>query len=69
MSKERQHQYLNYLADPSFQEVNILFLLSFEDNTVRTGYIRYVLPAVETKDYNVIIDGKNFFLTNQSKTI
>ena len=31
-STERSNQYLNYLINPSFQMVNRLFVLSFEDN-------------------------------------
>ena len=53
--------YLDYLIDPSFQGVNRLFVLSFEntiDRTVRTGYY---LPKVEIKDYNVMIHGKKTF--------
>ena len=30
-SIERPNQYLDYLIDPSFQRVNILFVLSFEN--------------------------------------
>ena len=30
---EQQNQYLDFLINPSFQEVNRLFVLSFEDNT------------------------------------
>ena len=52
-----QNRYLDYLIDPSFQGVNRLFLLSFEDNMARTGHARYYLLAVERKDYNVMIDG------------
>ena len=32
---EQQKQYLGFLIDPSFQGVNILFVLSFEDNDGR----------------------------------
>ena len=32
VSTERPNQYLDYLIDPSFQEVNRLFVLLFEDN-------------------------------------
>ena len=35
VSTQAQNQYLNYLIDPIFQGVNRLFMLSFEDNTVR----------------------------------
>ena len=53
--------YLDYLIDPSFQGVNRPFVLSFENNTDRPLLTKYHLPTVETKGYNVMIDGKNFF--------
>ena len=37
-----------YLVDPSFQVVNRLFALSFEDNAVRIRHARYFPPSVET---------------------
>ena len=61
VSIERQNQYLDYLVDPSFEGVNRLFVLSFEVNAIRTGHTTCFLPAVEINDYNVLIDGKNFF--------
>ena len=33
ISTERPNQYFDYLNDPSFQGVNGLFVLSFENNT------------------------------------
>ena len=56
-----QKQYLDYLIDPSFQGVNRLFALSFEDNVVRTAHKEYFLPKLEIKDYIFMIDGRNFF--------
>ena len=56
-----QNRYLNYLINPSFQGVNRLFVLSFENENDRTSHSTYYLPKVEIKDYNVMIDGKNFF--------
>ena len=53
--------YLDYLIDPSFQGVNRRFVLSFENTTDRTLNTKYYLPNVEIKDYNVMIDGQNFF--------
>ena len=58
---EKQNRYLDYLFDPSFQRVNKPFALSFENKDDRVVHIRYFLPKVEIKDYNVMIDGKNFF--------
>ena len=56
-----QNRYLNHLINPSFQGVNRLFVLSFENENDRTSHSTYYLPKVEIKDYNVTIDGKNFF--------
>ena len=41
--------------------MNRLFVLSFENEGDRTSHSNYYLPKVEIKDYNVMIDGKNFF--------
>ena len=35
--------------------------MSFENENDRKSHSTYYLPKVETKDYNVMIDGKNFF--------
>ena len=35
--------------------------MAFENDTHRTSSKRYNLPSVKIKDYNVMIDGKNFF--------
>ena len=53
-----ENQYLDYTADPSFQGVHRPFALSFENIAVRTGHLRYFLPAL---DYNARIDGKKLF--------
>ena len=36
-------------------------VLSFENEDDRISQSTYYLPKAEIKDYNVIIDGKNFF--------
>ena len=56
-----QNRYLNYLINPSFQGVNRLFVLAFENENDRTSHSTYYLPKVELKDYNAMIDGRNFF--------
>ena len=52
-----QNRYLNHLFDPSFQEVNRLFVLSFETENGRASHSNYYLAKVEIKDYNVMIGG------------
>ena len=58
---QQRNRYLELLIDPSFQGVNRLFISSFKNNGDKTSYMRYYLPRVEIKDYNVIIDERNFF--------
>ena len=53
------NQYLHYFIDPSFQEVNWLFVLLFENYAHWTSYKWYFLPTVEIKDYNGVNDGQN----------
>ena len=57
-----QNPNLNHLVEPSFQGINRLFVLAFENDTYRTSSKRYNLPNVEIKDYNVMIDGKTFLI-------
>ena len=66
-----QKRYLNYLINPSFEGVNRLFVLSFENEIDRTSHSTYYLQKVETKDDNVMADGRNFFdeaINSMSKT-
>ena len=58
---QAQNQYLDYLINSSFQGVNRFFVLSFKNNTNRTGHKWYFLIKVEIKDYNVTICGQNIF--------
>ena len=44
---QTQNQCLYYLIDPSFQEVNRLFVLSSENIAHQTSYKQYFLPTVE----------------------
>ena len=67
-----QDRYLNHLINSSFQGIHRLFVLSFENERGRTSHSTYYLPKVEIKDYNVMIDGKNFFdqpINSMTKTL
>ena len=57
----RQNPNLNYLIEPSFQGVNRFFILAFENDTQRTSHSGYYLQNVEMKNYNIVINGENFF--------
>ena len=56
-----QNPNLNHLVEPSFQGVNRLFVLAFENDHDRTSNGRYYLPTLKIKDYNIVINGENFF--------
>ena len=64
MTVQNNNNNLNYLIDPTFTNVNRLFVLSFSrDNNTnsRDSFSHYYVPNVEVKDFNVLIDGKSFF--------
>ena len=60
-STEVQNRYLDKLISSSFQGVNRIFVLSFENEDNKTGHTRYYVPKVEIKDCNIKTDGRNFF--------
>ena len=53
--------------DVSFQGVNRLFALSFDNtenankNVERDSHRKYFLPRIDITNYNVLIDGRNFY--------
>ena len=56
-----QNPNLNHLVERSFQGINRLFVLAFENDDDRRSDDEYYLPTVEMKDYNIVINGENFF--------
>ena len=65
MTIQPQNNNLNYLIDPTFTNVNRLFVLSFGRNIIgddRDSFSDYYVPKVKIKDFNVLIDGKSFFV-------
>ena len=56
---EKPNKNLDYLIDSIFQEINRLFVLSFEDKAKRTSYKQYYFLTVEIKNYNFMIDGES----------
>ena len=56
-----QNPNLNYLIEPSFQGVNRLFVLAFENDAQRIVHSARYLPNVEIKNDKVMINGEMFF--------
>ena len=59
ITNQNRNNNLNYLIDPTFTNVNRLFVLSFENENDRTSFSNYYVRNVEIKNYNVIIDKKD----------
>ena len=61
MSTEAINNNLNILIDPTFINVNRLFVLVYQVNANRQSFSQFYLPRVMVKDFNVIIDKLAFF--------
>ena len=61
MTQKTQNWYSEFLIDPSFQGVNRPFVLSFEDSGDWESYKQNLFLTVGIRDYNLVIDGRNFF--------
>ena len=61
MTTEAVNNNLNILIDPTFINVNRLFVLAYQNADDRQLFSQFFLPKVVAKDYNVIIDKLAFF--------
>ena len=61
MSTEAINNNLNILVDPTFTNVNRLFVLAYQNADDRQSFSQFYLPKVMVKDCNVIIDKLAFF--------
>ena len=61
MTREAINNNLNILIDPTFTNVNRLFVLAYQTADGRQSFSQFYLPKVRVKDFNVIIDKLAFF--------
>ena len=61
MTTEAVNNNLNILIDPTFTNVNRLFVLAYQNADDRQSFSQFYLPKVLVKDFNVIIDKLVFF--------
>ena len=61
MSTEAINNNLNILIDPTFTNVNRLFVLAYQTGDDRQSFSQFYLPKVMVKDFDVIIDKLAFF--------
>ena len=59
-----QNHYIRELLDASYQGVKRLFVLAYNNVANRTtvdSHQRYFLPRIKIENYNIEIDGRNFY--------
>ena len=61
------NNYKKSLLDAKIPGVNRLFVAAFPNAPVRSSHRQYFLPSLNINDYNVLIDGRNFYDQNISK--
>ena len=61
MTTEAVNNNLNILIDPTFTNVNRLFVLAYQNADDRQSFSQFYLPRTMVKDFNVIIDKLAFF--------
>ena len=61
MTTEAVNNNLNILIDPTFTNVNRLFVLAYQNADDRQSFSQFCLSKVLVKDFNVIIDKLAFF--------
>ena len=61
MTTQAVNNNLNILIDPTFTNVNRLFVLAYQNANDRQSFSQFYLPKVLVKDFNVIIDKLAFF--------
>ena len=64
LTKQLKNDNLDYMIDPTFRNINILFVLSFnngENDPKGDSFDEYYISLVKIKDFNALIDNKPFF--------
>ena len=64
ITTQPKNNYLDYLIDPIFRNINKLFVLLFkndDDDPTRYYFEEYYMPLIENKDFNALIGNKTFF--------
>ena len=61
VTTEEANNNLNILIDPTFTNVNRLFVLAYQTANYRQSFSQFYIPKVMVKDINVIIDKLVFF--------
>ena len=64
ITTQSRNNNIDYLIDPTFRNINRLFVLSFkngDDDPTRNSCDIYYMTLVEIEDFNALIDNKTLF--------
>ena len=64
ITTQTKNNNFDYLIDPTFTNINRLFVLSFKNTNsdpTRNSFDKYYMPLAEIKDFNALIDNTPFF--------
>ena len=64
ITTQTKNNTLDYLIDPTFRNINRLFIISFKNglnDPMRDSFEKYYMSLVEIKDFNALIDKRPFF--------
>ena len=63
IATQTKNNNLDYLTDPTFRNINRLFVIPFRNGSnypARDSFNKYYMPFIEIKDFNALIDDKPF---------
>ena len=66
ITTQTKNSNLDYQIDPTFRNINRLFVLLFKNgynNPTRDYFDKYCMPLVEVKYFNVLTDNKTFLIS------
>ena len=64
ITTQTKYNNLDYLIDPTFRNINKLFVHSFKNGNndpPKDQFNKYYMPLVEIKGFDALIDNKTFF--------
>ena len=66
ITTQTKNNNLDYMIDPAFTNINILFALSFkngDDYPARNSFNEYYMVLVEIKDFNALVENQPYLVS------
>ena len=64
LTSQPKNNNLDYMIDPTFKNINRLFVISFKNggnDPTRNYFLKFYIPLLEIKDFNALIGKKKIF--------